>query len=50
MDTRAPAFTAWLSDFREEPFRYPASEAAANMRVIEALNRSARSDGRPEAV
>ena len=32
------------------PFRYPATEAAANMRVIEALYRSARNGGRPEAV
>jgi predicted dehydrogenase len=30
--------------------RYPAGEAAANMRVIEALYRSARLDGRPVAV
>jgi D-xylose 1-dehydrogenase (NADP+, D-xylono-1,5-lactone-forming) len=30
--------------------RYPASEAAANLRVIEALYRSARNGGRPEAV
>lgn len=34
----------------DEPFRYPATEAAANMRVIEALYRSARNGGRPEAV
>jgi xylose dehydrogenase (NAD/NADP) len=34
----------------DKPFRYPPSEAAANMRVIEALSRSARSGGRPEAV
>jgi predicted dehydrogenase len=30
--------------------RYPASEAAANLRAIEALYRSARNGGRPEAV
>jgi predicted dehydrogenase len=30
--------------------RYPATEAAANLRVIEALYRSARNDGRPEPV
>ena len=30
--------------------RYPASEAAANMRVIEALYASARQNGRPVAV
>lgn len=34
----------------DRPFRYPAAEAAANMRVIEALYRSARNGGRPEAV
>jgi xylose dehydrogenase (NAD/NADP) len=34
----------------DRPFRYPPSEAAANMRVIEALYRSARDDGRPERV
>jgi len=32
------------------PPRYPPSEAAANMRVIEALYRSARANGRPEKV
>ncbi len=32
------------------PVRYPPAEAAANMRVIEALYRSARSNGRPEVV
>lgn len=32
------------------PVRYPPSEAAANLRVIEALHRSARAGGRPEAV
>jgi len=32
------------------PVRYPPTEAAANMRVIEALKRSARSEGRPERV
>ncbi|MEQ9401417.1 MAG: Gfo/Idh/MocA family oxidoreductase [Longimicrobiales bacterium] len=32
------------------PVRYPASEAAANMAVIEALYRSARNGGRPERV
>jgi len=31
------------------PVRYPPSEAAANMRVIEALYRSARNGGRPES-
>jgi xylose dehydrogenase (NAD/NADP) len=31
---------------QDRPPRYPASEAAANMRVIEALYRSAREDGR----
>ena len=30
--------------------RYPASEAAANLRAIEALYRSAKNDGRPEVV
>jgi predicted dehydrogenase len=30
--------------------RYPASEAAANLRAIEALYRSARNGGRPEPV
>jgi predicted dehydrogenase len=30
--------------------RYPASEAAANLRAIEALYRSARNEGRPEPV
>ncbi|NTU83065.1 MAG: Gfo/Idh/MocA family oxidoreductase [Chloroflexales bacterium] len=30
--------------------RYPPEEAAANMRVIEALLRSARNDGRPEPI
>jgi D-xylose 1-dehydrogenase (NADP+, D-xylono-1,5-lactone-forming) len=34
----------------DKPFRYPPGEAAANMGVIEALYRSARSDGQPEAV
>jgi D-xylose 1-dehydrogenase (NADP+, D-xylono-1,5-lactone-forming) len=33
-----------------KPFRYPPSEAASNMRAIEALYRSARSGGQPEAV
>jgi predicted dehydrogenase len=32
------------------PVRYPAAEAAANMRAIEALYRSARAGGRPEPV
>ncbi len=32
------------------PVRYPLSEAAANMRVIEALYRSARNGGKPELV
>ncbi|MGH9335497.1 MAG: Gfo/Idh/MocA family protein, partial [Vicinamibacteria bacterium] len=32
------------------PVRYPAAEAAANLRVIEALYRSARNGGRPEGV
>ena len=31
---------------QDQPPRYPASEAAANMRVIEALHRSAREDGK----
>ena len=31
----------------ERPFRYPAEEAALNMRTIEALYRSARDGGRP---
>jgi hypothetical protein len=30
--------------------RYPPAEAAANMRVIEALYRSARAGGQPEPV
>lgn len=34
----------------DRPLRYPATEAAANMRVIEALYRSARNGGRPESV
>lgn len=34
----------------DRPFRYPAAEAAANMRVIEAMYRSARSGGRPEQI
>lgn len=34
----------------DKPVHYPASEAAANMRVIEALYRSARNGGRPELV
>jgi predicted dehydrogenase len=33
-----------------KPLRYPPAEAANNMRVIEALYRSARNDGRPEKV
>jgi len=33
---------------RGEPVRYPPAEAAANMRAIEALYRSARHGGRPE--
>jgi xylose dehydrogenase (NAD/NADP) len=33
-----------------KPVRYPPSEAAANMRVIEALFRSARNGGHPEQV
>lgn len=33
-----------------QPLRYPAEEAAANMRVIEALVGSARNSGRPEAL
>ncbi len=33
-----------------QPLRYPASEAAANMRVIDALYRSARREGAPEVV
>ncbi len=32
------------------PVRFPMSEAAANMRAIEALYRSARNGGRPERV
>jgi predicted dehydrogenase len=35
---------------REVPARYPPSEAAANMRAIEALYRSARNGGIPESV
>jgi len=34
----------------DKPCRYPPAEAAANMRVIEALYRSARNDGHPEKV
>ncbi|MGQ9598910.1 MAG: Gfo/Idh/MocA family protein [Anaerolineae bacterium] len=34
----------------DRPVRYPPGEAAANMRVIEALYRSARNDGRPTRV
>jgi len=34
----------------DRPLRYSAQEAAANMRVIEALYRSARNGGRPESV
>ncbi len=33
-----------------KPVRYPLSEAAGNMRAIEALYRSARNEGRPEVV
>jgi predicted dehydrogenase len=33
-----------------EPLRYPTADAIANMRVIDALYRSARNDGRPEPV
>ncbi len=35
---------------RDQPPRYPPAEAAANMRVIEALYRSARNGGRPERI
>jgi xylose dehydrogenase (NAD/NADP) len=35
---------------RDRPPRYPATEAMANMRTIEALYRSARNGGRPETV
>jgi predicted dehydrogenase len=35
------------SVLRDEPVRYPATEAAANLRAIEALYLSARSGGRP---
>lgn len=35
---------------QRQPFRYPAGEAYHNMRAIEALYRSARSGGKPEAV
>ena len=34
----------------QKPVRYPPAEAAANMRVIEALIRSARGNGRVESV
>jgi predicted dehydrogenase len=34
----------------DEPPRYPPAEAAANMRTIEALYRSARNGGQPEKV
>jgi predicted dehydrogenase len=34
----------------DRPVRYPPAEAAANMRTIEALYRSARNGGRPETV
>jgi predicted dehydrogenase len=34
----------------DRPVQYQPAEAAANMRVIEALYRSARNEGRPEAV
>jgi predicted dehydrogenase len=34
----------------DEPLRYPPDEAAANMRVIEALYRSARHGGEPENI
>jgi len=35
---------------QRQPFRYPAGEAYHNMRAIEALYRSARRGGKPEAV
>ncbi|MGD1992721.1 MAG: Gfo/Idh/MocA family oxidoreductase, partial [Anaerolineae bacterium] len=35
---------------RDLPVRYPATEAAANMRVIDALYRSARNGGKPDPV
>ncbi len=35
---------------RQTPVRYPPSEAAANMRAIQALYRSARNGGQPESV
>jgi predicted dehydrogenase len=38
------------SVLRGIPVRYPPAEAAANMRAIEALYRSARSGGRPESL
>jgi predicted dehydrogenase len=34
----------------DKPLRFPASEAAANMRAIDALYRSARADGKPQPV
>jgi predicted dehydrogenase len=34
----------------DRPLRYPASEAVANLQVIDALYRSARADGQPVAV
>ena len=38
------------SVLNDEPLHYPPAEAAANMRVIEALYRSARHGGRPQNV
>jgi predicted dehydrogenase len=38
------------SVLEEKPVRYPATEAAANLRAIEALYRSAENGGRPEPV
>jgi hypothetical protein len=38
------------SVLEKHPVRYPASEAAANLRTIEALYRSAKNGGRPEIV
>ena len=35
---------------QDQPPRYPPSEAAANMQVIEAVYRSARNGGQPERV
>ncbi len=53
--TGADEYRHMVEDFadavlHDRPVRFPPSEAAANMRVIEALYRSARNGGRPETL